>query len=835
MQGAQSPASCTRGVGRHSLGLVKAFLGAAKGRHDVFLVLNGVFQDSIDDLRAEFSELLPRQNIKCWQQYLSPVSGISGDFFSRKASELVREWFIGQLDPDIVWSTNLQEGWLDEAVSSVKKIDNGALYCTTLHDVIPLIFPKEYLAGDIKYWYQEKLNFSKKSDILLTVSQYSKAKIVEYLHFEKDRIFVVPNACDKSVFNHAGVSGFDRCDLKSIAAGRYILYSGGADKHKNLQRLITAYSLLAHDVREKYRIVFIGESVKRCSPQMLEHAAAVGLRPDRLIFLGYVSDADLAELKRNCALFVFPSYSEGFGLPPLEAMACGCPVITSNAGSLPEVVGLGEALFDPYDERDMASKMFLGLTDDGYRNRLIENGAARAKLFSWESSAEAVLDIFEREVGSKLKRPRSGPESLANDLDLNFRFLARTIAAIPGFDESKLPAVAQALADSTLPHDGNRNLYIDISCLIHFDHATGIQRVVRAITNEFRNAGLPGIRASTVCSFVGQKKFYRAEQVNGKYHIPEEPQLPGYEVDFCDGDVLLFLDLHPGSAISKKEEVRRLRNLGVRIYFVVYDLLPVSHPQFFPPDMVDEFNQWLRVVICSDGAVCISLDVAEKLKKWVSYNAALAAKSFKVDYFHLGADLLSSVPSKGLPFNAQKLLSSFKNKAVFLMVGTIEPRKGYEQVLSAFERVWREGLEVSLVIVGKQGWLVESVVEKFRNHPEIHKRFFWLEGISDTYLEKVYATSTCLIAASEGEGFGLPLIEAAQHQLPIIARDLPVFREVAGAHAYYFSGKEPQDLADAVVRWLSLYRSGNHPRSGNMPRLTWKESARTLAEKILGR
>jgi len=164
------------------------------------------------------------------------------------------------------------------------------------------------------------------------------------------------------------------------------------------------------------------------------------------------------------------------------------------------------------------------------------------------------------------------------------------------------------------------------------------------------------------------------------------------------------------------------------------------------------------------------------------------------------------------------------------MVGTIEPRKGHEQTLSTFEILCAEGLEVNLVIVGKRGWLVENLV----SHSMLGKRLFWLEGISDEYLEKVYATSTCLIAASEGEGFGLPLIEAAQKSLPIIARDLPVFREVAGEHAFYFNGIQPENLAHAIKTWLELSAHGKAPSSEGIPWLTWKESTKSLLDIITG-
>ena len=122
------------------------------------------------------------------------------------------------------------------------------------------------------------------------------------------------------------------------------------------------------------------------------------------------------------------------------------------------------------------------------------------------------------------------------------------------------------------------------------------------------------------------------------------------------------------------------------------------------------------------------------------------------------------------------------------------------------------------------------------NHKELGQRLFWLEGISDEYLEKIYDACTCLIMASEGESFGLPLIEAAQHKLPIIARDIPVFREVAGKHAFYFkNSNEPEVLAGAIKEWMKLYEQNKHPKSDTMPWLTWKESTKNLVDILLGR
>ena len=124
-------------------------------------------------------------------------------------------------------------------------------------------------------------------------------------------------------------------------------------------------------------------------------------------------------------------------------------------------------------------------------------------------------------------------------------------------------------------------------------------------------------------------------------------------------------------------------------------------------------------------------------------------------------------------------------------------------------------------------------MKTIRENSELNKRLFWLEDIDDGYLEKIYQSSSCIIAASYGEGFGLPLIEAAFKNTHIIARDIPVFREVAGEHAYYFNGLNPEDLADAVKKWVKIYEAGDHPKSKNIKVLTWKESASNLVSALL--
>jgi glycosyltransferase involved in cell wall biosynthesis len=285
---------------------------------------------------------------------------------------------------------------------------------------------------------------------------------------------------------------------------------------------------------------------------------------------------------------------------------------------------------------------------------------------------------------------------------------------------------------------------------------------------------------------------------------------------------------------AQSEYLEALRNRGVNISFMIYDLLPIRLPDDFQPWMKEQHKKWLSVVVrLADGVICISQSVADELKEWLNTNGLKRLRPLKIGWNHLGGDLENSVPSSGMPADADKVLRQIAARPSFLMVGTVEPRKGHAETFAAVEQLWAESVDVNLVIVGQQGWKVEDLAEILHNHPEFRKRLFWLEGISDEYLNQVYASCSCLIAASFGEGFGLPLIEAAQHKLPVIARDIPVFREVAGDHAFYFKGSEPGALADYILKWLTLYKEGNHPRSDGMRWLTWKESAKQLMDIIL--
>jgi glycosyltransferase involved in cell wall biosynthesis len=375
-------------------------------------------------------------------------------------------------------------------------------------------------------------------------------------------------------------------------------------------------------------------------------------------------------------------------------------------------------------------------------------------------------------------------------------------------------------------------LFVDVSELIQRDVRSGIQRVTRSILSELLADPPAGFCVKPVYATLKQGYRY-ACSFTSRFLGHSEFDLIDNPIEYHAGDVFLGLDLQPQVVVAHQDFLNLLRNQGVGVHFLVHDLLPITLPKAFPVGTNKLYQKWLEVVTQSDSAVCVSKNTADELMCWLKDNGSTRQNQFRIYWSHNGADIKNSRPTKGIPEDAVNVFSALAEKPSFLAVGTLEPRKGYAQALLAFELLWAEGVDVNFIIVGKQGWQVESLVDKLRHHAQLGRRLFWLEGISDEYLEKVYAVSTCLIAVSEGEGFGLPLIEAAQHKLPIIARDIPVFREVAGEHAFYFSGLEPQNLANAIKNWIMLNAKSKAPQSINIPWLTWKQSTQQLLEKIL--
>lgn len=1242
MQGAQTE-SRFRGIGRYTLSFAQA-IARNRGEHEIILALSGLFPDTIEPIRAAFDGLLPQEKIRVWHAHGPVRERHPGNDSRRETAELLREAFLASLQPDVVHITSLFEGFLDDAVTSVGRFDTTTPVSVILYDLVPLLNPDHYLKPNPGYerYYGRKIEHLKRANLHLVISDFSRQEAISALGIAEDQAIDIAAAIDGQ-FQAVTVDATTARQIqqKFGITRPFVLYSGGADERKNLPRLIEAYAALPGALRERHQLVLAGKMPEGEIVRLQQRARSAGLKENELLFTGYVSDDELVQLYNSCVLYVFPSLHEGFGLPALEAMACGAPVIGANTSSVPEVIGLEEALFDPLDVSAIKEKMAQALNDEAFRTRLREHGQHQAKTFSWDETAKRAITGWEVLINTQVRPPpshlRSGPkprlafvsplppertgiadycaellpaldeyydielvvaqekvdfpwanehgkvrdvawlrahaseidrvvyqmgnspfhrhmialleeipgtvvqhdfylsglmhwselyggkprawvESLyeshgynavrdryrdaeesklrypvnwpilkhakgvivhsnysidlgsqwygceasadwdviplvrspakavdkhearqklgidaadfvissfgfVNGSKFNHRLLKvwlesaqaqdkrcrlifvgenhggdygasllktirnsaaadrisitgfaspdvfrhylaatdiavqlrtssrgetsaavldcmnhglplivnangsmaeldpqavwmmaddfsdqdlqealqalwsdperrrilgeraksiirerhaphecakRYAAAIERFHqraETALPRLVEAVASQKgiLPDDSTlkqlsqamaislpvprpaRRLYLDITATCRHDLKTGIERVARALLMALLECPPRGWRIEPVylTDASGAWQHHHARNYTlGLLGCPTDA-LSDEPIEPQSGDVMLTLDIS-GEALIQAERTglyQDYRNIGVAVHAIVYDLLPIRMPEVFPPGADENHAKWLHAVSKFDGAICISRAVADDLATWQSESAIRRQerRPYQIGWWHLGADVANSAPSKGLPDNAEQVLAHLASRPSFLMVGTIEPRKGYLQALEAFTSLWREGLDINLVIVGKEGWkglpdtmrrAIPETIALLRTHAEMGQRLFWLEGVSDEYLEKVYAASTCLIAASYGEGFGLPLIEAAQHKLPIIARDIPVFREVAGAHAFYFHSADSLGVADSLKHWLDLFSRNEYPRPGDIPWLTWRESAEQLTGKI---
>lgn len=568
---------------------------------------------------------------------------------------------------------------------------------------------------------------------------------------------------------------------------------GFATPAKALETLIHAWatSALASDPRAHLLIVgeFLDPRYKKRIERLLE------LRPCANIqCLGYVDPADYQQLMSATDLAVqLRIHSRGeTSAALLDCMANGVPVIANQHGFVED------------------------LPDD-----------VLWKIGTQPQAAElsAVLELLHEAPEVRQRIAGAAKDHLRQSFEP-----AHVVSQLVNTIEA---ATAQASATSPQPAAYNHRLLIDITAVARFDLRTGIQRVVRSLLREFILDEPDGYRVLPI--YLDHDGTYRyAHQFMLQTLSLPLAHLEDAVVTVNAGDIYLGVDLHTTTTVRSAAVYNAWRQQGVRVINVLYDLLPVRSPQWFPAMVEPDFTAWARhIALNSDGVLAISRTVAEDFAQWLQEQGIDQQRQTPLDigWFHLGSDLAASVPSTGMPDDAAEVLQHIASAPSFLMVGTIEPRKGHAQTLAAFEQLWTAGHDCNLVIIGKEGWHVEEVADTLRQHPRLGRQLFWLEGISDEYLEQIYPRCVALVAASEGEGFGLPLIEAARHHIPVIARDIPVFREVGGEGAYYFKADKPDQLAQALAAWMQR-APADRPDPNDIRCLNWRESAAQVKDFI---
>ncbi|APO88546.1 glycosyltransferase family 1 protein [Marivivens sp. JLT3646] len=827
MQGAQSESS-RRGIGRYVVNLIDHML-STDNKHEYILVFNGQYQESAKKLKERYKIFAAK--IKCRTWFPTGVTHLNDDE-NKLNYQLAQDTylaFISSLQPDVVLITTFFEGFSNNCVTAIGDFPTAIIS----YDFIPYLQKEHYIGSNTKLldFYNDKLDDLQKASALLTISQSSTEEVREILKGYEGHLENIGCGYDQTTFNsNLNIETKNSIINKFKIEREFIFYCGGADVRKNLNSIIISYSKMETKLRQKYSLVFSGDIPPFEQEMLLKTASDCGLTNEDFRFLGHVNDIELAALYSSCAIHILASTHEGFGLPTLEAMACGAVCICSNLSSLPEVIGLKEATFNPYSTNDISATLQFALTDSKWRTKFASHAKKMIELFNWDQVSLKTLDALEK-IGSVSNYDRSA-FSLDDLIDAFEQKLNNAIVS-----EQMLIELAKNTADNFPQKYDRKKIYIDIANLEFVDAKTGIQRVVKSLATNLEQVIEPVYDIIFVTSFalerpeLNKKSYFKSitfvNDITNASHDIQDREVISPQA----GDIFISLNLDLEFSNETLNCLSRYQAIGVHLVGVLYDLIPIKFPEFWSehPHFAPLFESWVRRVLDFDRVICISKTVADELDFYSDEVLGGHSSCADINYFHLGADFPNFQKSDSI--SDTTVPKDLLNSGYFMSVGTLEPRKNHALILDAFDALWLADTNVAYVIVGKEGWNVSELVGRIESHPELNNRLFWLKNATDDDLDLLYKSAKCVIAGSLAEGFGLPLIEAAQYGVPLIANDIPVFREVAQDFAYYFDGT-PHGLAKSLLEWMSLEEKGQHPRTSDMPWLSWKQSAAQFAQLL---
>ena len=265
-------------------------------------------------------------------------------------------------------------------------------FVITLHDIIPFKMPDTVGDQYLKIFNEKLPNIIPMCDGIITVSEYSKEDIIKAFNFPREKIYVTYLASEDIYKPYDKVLSKSIIEKNYSITEDYILYIGGFSPRKNILGLLHSFSMLLPKLKKEIKLVIAGSKGK--SYDIYKKRAQDLHIEDKVIFPGFISMDNMPFMYNACELFVYPSFYEGFGLPPIEAMACGVPVIASNVTSIPEIVKDSTLLVDPYDVNDLSEKMYDALLDNDLRQHLITKGLKRSAALTWEHTATATLNAY---------------------------------------------------------------------------------------------------------------------------------------------------------------------------------------------------------------------------------------------------------------------------------------------------------------------------------------------------------------------------------------------------------------------------------------------------------
>lgn len=584
--------------------------------------------------------------------------------------------------------------------------------------------------------------------------------------------------------------------------------------------LITAFSKALPNLGDNVKLVFAGECISQEYREELNKLIKQHNLGDKVLITGYLSNEEYESYLAisDIAIQLRKDSRGETSAAALDCLAYGIPTIV-NAHATNNDLDENAALIIP-DQ----------FTIDELSDALIQ--LATNETLRAEKSKQAVRLIQEEHHPEKIASQYADVIHRAMNTSKQklFEPLIRKLIQT-GAGEGEIHRLAKLAAKNDQLKHQNR-LLIDVTVIAISDGRTGIQRVVRSIIKELAASEdrsiviqLVRVQEQTLCS------ANRYAEV--LFNLPPNSLGSDEIIKFQPADTLLMLDSSWPFIDNFIPSFNEVKRLGGRIVSVVYDLIPIRYPQYIVDNNFFKiFDHWLPTALKhSDKMICISQAVAEDLKAYIAENHIPVSDYLEITHFHLGADIVAEPAERKIRESVDNLVKD-QNSPLFIMVGTVEPRKNHGFVLDAFERLWQEDSPARLCILGKIGWKVDSIEKRIRIHPELGKRLAFIENPTDAEINLCYQSATGLIAASIAEGFGLPIVEAALHQVPVVVSDIPVFREVGGEGALFFSLQSPDCLAEAVKAMSSMNAEARAALASKVKVLTWKESAAWFFDEV---
>ena len=744
LQGYQAPGSKTRGIGRYSYTFIRTLIENSSENDRFILVVN----KSLDAIDNEFySFMKPYSNKVQFFEWTYPKFE-KKNAHSHKANSLIaeqlRSYAFSLLNCDVILITSFFEGFKDNSVIELDDEFDLPPVATIFYDLIPLIKSEIYLDNNplFKEFYMKRLHYLNKVDCLLSISKSSSYEAEKYLSIDKYKIYNIYAGCDKNLFKPSHKNQ----GAKNFKKGEYILYSGAGDPRKNLQRLIHSFSLLDKKLVLTYKLVLVGNLLPEEISLIKSWISSYNLSQTQVILLGYVSDEELADLYRNCKLFIFPSLHEGFGLPALEAMSCGAVVLASNSTSIPEVIQNEEALFDPTNVSQITSLINKALTNQAFYNSLSKTALQKSLNFSWDKTVEIAKRALSNTIKNtnKTKKKNFNKELIINLKNKNYNLLLDNIACILKEnkfiynDEIYLKKLAASINLIELNSFYFKQFIIDknVSLSWQVEGPFDSNYSLAILNREFALALHQKIRNTTILSTEGpgdydpDLKFLMNHSNIYKLHMDSHKNV-------SQGSLVSSRNLYPPRVNDLFSRINMLHAFG-------------WEESELPQEWISDFNQYL------DGITVMSSQVRKTLID-CGFEKPIQVCGLGVD--HLNRDL------------DMKVIDLAAKQFKFLHISSCFPRKGIKCMLEAYGKAFTENDDVTLIIktFANPHNKIHDLIQQYRQSHVNYPHIIVLEkDLSLSEIRYLYSYSDVYIAPSHGEGFGLPIAEAMLFSLPVI-------------------------------------------------------------------